>query len=80
MQSDPVLLRFREDRARFYAGLDELRIKVDEMLDRFETETPSVADAALLEGLRLGRQRLFADYQAAADRFVEHVLRASQKP
>ena len=79
MEADPVLRRFREERARFYDGLEEHRRKVDEMLASFEKEMPSAADAARLEGLRLERARLFVEFQAATDRFVAHVLDISRR-
>ena len=83
MESEPPFRQFLERRERFLESWNNLMQQAEEVLERLKVEGPTITDAAVLEGLRAERRRLFEDYEKAADQFVDYVVsrsRTSEKP
>ena len=76
MESDANYRAFLERRRKFLEDWNRLNNQIDDLLDKLGREKPTVQDAALVEGLRAERHRLFNEYENAADEWVTYLLRA----
>ncbi len=74
MGSGLNLREFREKRRKLLSEWDRLNLQIEEVLDRLEVNGPTVADAAMIEGLRAERHLLLEEYERTADRFVDDLL------
>lgn len=74
MQPDPILENYAAARIRFYEELERLKGSLDALLAAMRERDATMEDLARLEGLHAEKHRLFTEFIAVEDQFVEQLL------
>ena len=77
-QHDAVFQSYRIARHRAFQRLNELRLSVDEWLDKHASGPVSLVDLTELEALNSRRTSVIAELQRAEEQLMELLIREAQ--
>jgi hypothetical protein len=72
----PAFIRFVTRRSQLLSRFDALRLQIDDWIAN-KSETPSMADLAMLQGLLLDRAKVLTELIANDDHVMELLLEAN---
>jgi hypothetical protein len=76
MESRPVFAAFLKRRRYLNERLDETRARIDAWFDKHMGTEPEILDLAALEGLLNERRKVFEEFIAAHEAFMEAAIRS----
>ncbi len=71
---EAAVVRYMEARKTFFENLEKTKSRLDVLLESMLDHTPTLQQLAQLEGLHAEKRRLFTDFVATEDRFVNELL------